>query len=134
MMERGGDVVTVVVPDRKSGSLLPQIVKHVKPSTEVHTDEWIAYGGLSTINNYWHKTVNHSAGQYVSSAGVGVNGLEGFWSSLKRAINGTHIHVSGKHLWKYAKEAEYRFNRRDCAESMFSELLGTFGPLPQRRD
>jgi hypothetical protein len=42
------------------------------------------------------------------SHGAGVNAMESFWSQLKRMINGTHIHVSGKDLWKYAKEAEYR--------------------------
>jgi hypothetical protein len=50
------------------------------------------------------------------------------------AINGTHIHVNGEHLWKYAKEAEYRFNRRHCPEAMLPELLSTFRPLPQRCD
>jgi len=60
---------------------------------------------------------------------LGVNSIEGFWAQLKRAINGTHIYVSGKHLWKYAKEAEYRFNRRDRHDQMFDELLSTFRPL-----
>lgn len=45
---------------------------------------------------------------------------------LKRSIQGTHIHVSPKHLWKYAKEAEFRFNRRNRPETMFDELLTTF--------
>lgn len=131
MLERGGDVVTAVVPDRKSGSLLPHVVKNVKAYSQVHTDEWIAYGGLGTMKRFAHKTVNHAAGEYVVN-GVGVNGLEGFWAQLKRSINGTHIHVSGKHLWKYAKEAEYRYNRRDRPETMFAELLTTFRPLPAR--
>lgn len=59
-----------------------------------------------------------------------VNAIEGFWAHLKRSINGAHIHVSGKHLWKYAKEVEYRFNRRDCPSVMLDELLTTFRPLP----
>ena len=71
---------------------------------------------------------------YVGKYGATVNGMEGFCSQLKRSINGTHIHVSGKHLWKYAKEAEYRFNRRDCASSMLPELLSTFRPLPPKCD
>lgn len=133
MMQKNGDIVTEVVPNRRSGTLLPLIIKHVKPYTQVHTDEHTAYGGLATYR-YWHQTVNHSALEYVSPTGTTVNGIEGFWAQLKRAINGTHIHVSPKHLWKYAKEAEYRFNRRDCAETMLSELLGTFGPLKSQRD
>jgi len=44
------------------------------------------------------------------------------------------IDVLGKHLWKYAKEAEYRFNRRDCAVSMLLELISTFQPLTSKPD
>jgi len=55
-----------------------------------------------------------------------VNGIEGLWSQLDRGINGTHVIVSGKHLEKYARESEYRFNRSNCGESMLSERLTTF--------
>jgi transposase-like protein len=58
-----------------------------------------------------------------------VDGMESFWSQLKRMINGTHIHVSGKHLWKYAKEAEFRFNLRHTPAAMFPALISTFPPL-----
>ncbi len=133
MVERGGDVVTEVVPSRSGRALLPHVTKHVKPGTEIHTDEFGGYGHLA-IKGSNHKRVNHSAGQYVTDQGVGVNAIEGFWAQLKRTINGTHIHVSGKHLWKYAKEAEFRFNRRNRSETMLSELLSTFGPLPEPRD
>lgn len=132
MMERGGDVVTQVVPDRRGFTLIPRVLEHVESGTEIHTDEHRGYGELS-FEGYRHRTVNHSAGEYVVG-NVGVNGIEGFWAQLKRSISGTHIHVSSKHLWKYAKEAEFRFNRRDCASTMLSELLGSFGPLPERRD
>lgn len=135
MMERNGDIVTKVIANRRRTTLQGAIVQHVKPHTEIHTDEFVSYQGVADLGKgYWHKTVNHSLGEYVSPTGTATNGVEGFWSQLKRTINGTHIHVSGKHLWKYAKEAEYRFNRRDCAETMLSELLGTFGPLTSKRD
>lgn len=133
IMERGGNIMTKVVPNRKMGTLLPLVKANVKLHSTVHTDDWIAYGTLGA-HGFFHKRVNHLAGEYVSPQGATVNGLEGFWSQLKRAINGTHIHVSGKHLWKYAKEAEYRFNRRDCASSMLPELLSTFRPLPPKCD
>lgn len=60
--------------------------------------------------------------------------MESYWSQLKRSINGTHVSVSGKHLEKYAKEFEYRFNRRSCGQMMLSELLTTFQPLSEARD
>lgn len=133
VMERGGDVVTKVVPNRLRGTIFPIVQAHVETGSEVHTDEYRTYATLGSMG-YDHKQVNHAAKQYATREGVSVNGIEGFWSQLKRSINGTHIHVSGKHLWKYAKEAEYRFNRRDCPQTMLSELLGNFGPLPERRD
>ena len=106
----------------------------MKPHTEIYTDEYTGYTDLRDLKlGYWHKTVNYSMGEYVRGH-VSTNGIEGFWSQLKRTIGGTHIHVSGRHLHKYAKEAEYRLNRRDCGETMLSELLSTFGPLPERRD
>jgi transposase len=133
MMERGGNVMTKVVADKKMNTLIPHIVENVKLHSTVHTDELRSYNDLKS-EGYFHHTVNHRTGQYVGKHGATVNGIEGFWSQLKRAINGTHIHVSGKHLWKYAKEAEYRFNRRDCASSMLPELLSTFQPLPPKCD
>lgn len=132
MIERGGDVVTQVVQGRKEKHILPHIEKHVAPGTEVHTDEFLVYGALP-FKGYNHKKINHRSGQYVDG-NVTVNTIEGFWAQLKRTISGTHIHVSGKHLWKYAKEAEFRFNRRERPEAMLGELLSKFGPLKPQCD
>lgn len=127
MKQRGGDVVTRVVPDRRSGTLLPHIFATVKPHSEVHTDTLRSYGGLGTMNGYWHKQVNHSIEEYVCrETGATVNGIEGFWAQLKRGINGTHIHVSPKHLPKYLGEFEFRHNRRHRPETMLSELMTAF--------
>lgn len=127
MKQRGGELITRVVPSRRSGDLLPHVVQHVRPYTEVHTDELLSYGGLATLNGYWHKTVCHNKGEYVSrKTGATVNGIEGFWAQLKRSINGTHIHVSGKHLSKYLGEFEFRHNRRHRPETMLSELMTAF--------
>lgn len=128
MMEKGGNVMTKVIPNRRKVTLEGHIFANVKPHTEIHTDEFISYNDLGDFNGYWHKTVNHSQEQWVSPTGVTTNAIEGFWAQLKRGIYGTHVHVSGKHLWKYAKEAEYRFNRRSRPETMFSELISTFRP------
>ena len=132
MLERNGNVITKVIPNRRKGTLQGAIVENVKPHTIVHTDEFISYDGLELVGKWYdHHTINHSEGEYVRGR-VTTNGVEGFWSQLKRAITGTHIHVSSKHLWKYAKEAEYRFNRRERPQTMFSELVSTFQPLPPK--
>jgi len=133
MMEHGGEIVTYVVADRRSGTLLPLIRQTVKRPTTIHTDEHKAYGGLGTMG-YRHATVNHSIEQYVcAKTGATVNAIEGFWRHLKASIAGTHIHVSPKYLARYAGEFEFRFNRRDCPETMLPELLSTFRPLTPKR-
>ena len=126
-LERDGDVVTTIVPDQRKHNLLPKVAENVLAGSMIHTDELRSYSDLPKMG-FSHDTVNHSRSHYVSPTGCHTQGIENFWSQLKRSINGTHIHVSGKHLWKYAKEAEYRFNRRDCAETMLEELLTTFRP------
>lgn len=134
MVERDGQIVTKVVPNIKRDTLIPQILSTVSPGTTIHTDYLHSYRVLSQ-HGYEHRRVNHNKGEYVSyDTGCHVQTIEGFWSQLKRAINGTHIHVSSKHLWKYAKEAEYRFNRRGASETMFSELVSSFLPLSAQHD
>lgn len=128
MLERGGEVVTTVVTTRTRGPMEALIQSNVLPGSTVATDEFGSYRRLDSLG-YDHVTTRHKVGHYGPT-----NGIEGFWSQLKRSINGTHIHVSGKHLWKYAKEAEYRFNRRETPSLMLPELLSTFGPLKQSRD
>ncbi len=130
-MEKGGEIVTEVAESRRAKALLPLVRKHVARHTELHTDENQAYRALGP-KEYWHKTVNHSHLQWATASGTTVNGIEGFWRHLKASINGTHIWVSGKHLAKYAKEFEFRFNRRQCPETMLPALLSTFQPLPAK--
>lgn len=122
MKEHDGRLMTMVVPNRRSGTLLPIIRDNVKAHTEIHTDEWLGYGGLSTMS-YWHKTVCHAREEYVSPTGTTVNGIEGFWAQLKRGINGTHIHVSARHLPKYLGEFEYRHNMRAVPHLMLARLM-----------
>lgn len=126
--QRGGDVITRVVANRRSATLQPIIAEHVRPLSVVHTDEWLGYSALANKHNgYRHLRVNHAAGEYVCrKTGATVNGLEGFWAQLKRGINGTHIHVSAKHLPKYLGEFEFRHNRRQHPQEMLDELMFSF--------
>ncbi|MET0251412.1 MAG: IS1595 family transposase [Novosphingobium sp.] len=125
MLERDGTVMTKIVPNNKKASLLPEIAANVKPGSVVHTDELITYRNLPGMGFEHHKAC-HSLDQYVGPTGGHVNGLEAFWAQLKRGINGTHIHVSPKHLPKYLGEFEFRHNRRDRPETMLAELMVSF--------
>ena len=133
MLERGGRLMTKVVPNQRAVTLKPIVLANVRPGGQLHTDELRSYAGLHTVG-YRHMTVNHGAGEYVGFQGASVNGIENFWRHLKCSINGTHVSVSPKHLGRYTKEFEYRFNRRNDAASMLPELLSTFLPLPSKSD
>lgn len=128
LLERGGDVSTHIIGRATRKTLHSLIVKHVRPGTTINTDEATGYLGIDQYG-FRHVTVNHGQGEYARKDGAGVNSVESFWSQLKRMINGTHIHVSRKHLWKYAKEAEFRFNLRHTPAAMFPALISTFPPL-----
>ncbi len=121
MLERDGEVMTKVVPNVRKRTLQPIMKENVEPKSTVHTDELRSYSGLAK-DGYIHKTVDHGSGEYVKG-NCHVNGIEGFWARLKLSICGTHVHVSGKHLLKYVKEFEYRYNRRKAPASIFADLV-----------
>jgi transposase-like protein len=125
MLERGGELVTTVVSSRHRGPMTDLIQSQILPGTTVCTDEFGSYRHLDACG-FDHKTVSHKAGQYVNAQGYGVNTIEGFWALLKRGINGTHIHVSGKHLPKYLGEFEYRWNMRQVPHLMLDRLMHSF--------
>ena len=98
MLERGGEVMTKVVPNVRKNTLQPIVEDNVEHGSTVHTDELKSYSGLAKAG-YTHKTVNHGAEEFVKGDSH-VNSIEGFWARLKLSIRGTHVHFSGKHLWK----------------------------------
>ena len=128
MLERDGDIMLKVVDNQKAASLMPPIIENVKDGSEVHTDELKAYENRVGAR-FTHKTVNHGKQEYVGPDGETTNSIESFFSHLKRSIAGTHTNVSHKHLQRYVKEFEYRFNRRTTPEVMLDELLSRFPEL-----
>jgi hypothetical protein len=79
----------------------------------LYTDELAAYKSLSEI--FKHKSVNHSAGEYVKDR-AHTNTIEGFWSLLKRQIIGIHHSISAKHLQRYSDESAFRYNQRKLTQ------------------
>jgi transposase len=124
-MERGGDVITKVVPNNKKSSLLPAVTESVVPGSIIHSDELMTYRNIPSMG-FEHHTANHSMEDWVGPTGGHVQSLEGFWAALKRGINGTHIHVSQKHLPKYLGEFEYRWNMRHVPHLMLDRLMTSF--------
>ncbi|NQU62057.1 MAG: IS1595 family transposase [Rhodospirillales bacterium] len=124
MIERGGDVITRVVPNAQRNTLIPHIVANVERGSTISTDEYHPYKSLPA-EGYEHLVVKHREREYVRGK-AHTNTLDGFWSILKRAIRGTHVHVSRKHMAKYLGEFEFRYNLRHSPERMFDLLLASF--------
>jgi transposase-like protein len=117
LLERGGKVKTAVIPTRKQ-NIPEKIVRQlVEPGTEVHTDEYSGYYNLK--DGYLHKVVNHLEG-YVRE-NVHTNGIENFWSCLKRGIGGTYIAVEPFHLFRYVDEQAFRFNNRATKDNPLND-------------
>ena len=131
MLQRDGKIVAAPIPDVTIYTVEGIINENVEPQAARSARTSIApISGLQ--HAYDHGTVNHSAKEYVRGIHH-VNSLESHWSLFKRAIKGTHVHISSKHAWKYVSEFSYRRNMRHSHWSMFNLLVHAFA-LPRLKD
>ncbi|MGE4068523.1 MAG: IS1595 family transposase [Vicinamibacterales bacterium] len=106
-------VRTAVIPNVRRHSVREQVSKHVEPGATLNTDAFKSYNGLDA--DYVHKVIDH-AECYVEGT-VHTNGLENFWSLLKRALKGTYVSVEPFHLFRYLDEQSFRFNERGLTDA-----------------
>lgn len=130
MLQRDGRLLAAPIPDVTTYTVEGIINENIPAGTTISTDEHRVYQGLR--HAYDHGTVNHSAKEYVRGIHH-VNGLESHWSLFKRAVKGTHVHISAKHSWKYVSEFSYRRNMRHSHSNMFNLLVEAFA-LPRLKD
>lgn len=121
MIQRGGELRAMVVPDRKAATVQGLIRANVAAGSHVMTDEHTGFVGLQ--GRYNHHTVSHAKGEYVRLFLLHTNTIEGAWSQLKRQIVGIHHFVSAKHLGRYVTEATWRYNRRAAGEGARLDAL-----------
>ena len=127
MVERGGNLHAVATKDTGSNTLMTLARNHIDISSTIYTDEHMPYRTLPKLG-FNHESVNHGAKEFVNGM-ASTNTAEGFWSHLKRGINGIYHHVSAKHLQMYCDEYSYRWNTRDMTdgerfEDWFSHING----------
>jgi transposase-like protein len=108
IVQRGGKVKAMVVPNRKKSALQAEVRKHVEAGSALYTDALLSYNGLE--GDYAHKAIDHAVA-YVDGA-VHTNTLENFWALLKRSISGTYVSVEPFHLFRYLDEQSFRYNFR----------------------
>ncbi len=115
MVERGGRVKTRPIANVTGKTLKDAIREDVHPSARIITDENNAYTGIGAEFAGGHQTVCHSAREYVRGD-VHSNTIEGFFSTVKRGINGIYHAVSKEHLHRYLAEFEFRYNNRELED------------------
>ena len=117
MVQRKGNVKALRTDRVDSATIIPIIKKNVMPNSTVYTDEFRTYNSLKK-NGYDHKRVNHGDEVWVIGD-AHTNTIEGFWSLVKRGINGVYHSVDGKYLQSYVNEYTFRYNRRGDEKPMF---------------
>lgn len=121
MLERGGNVVCKVVNDTSVRSLTPPILRYVKRTATLYTDEWCGYDKVRRL--YHTEMVDHGKGLYVNGNAY-TNSIEGFWGNYcKRPINGIYNRVSRKYLQRYFDEFCVRYNHRKVSNAQRFEFM-----------
>lgn len=124
---RGGKVKAVAVKDTTMETLQKYIIKNVEGGSTVCTDEHRSYKGLDAYD-YNHLTINHSVGEYVKDM-ASTNGIESFWSLLKRGFMGVYHQMSVEHLNRYINEFSFRHDvtKNSCEDVIKKVFYNTNG-------
>lgn len=119
LVERDGEVRSQVMAQVTSANVGRVMQEHIEPTATVMTDQFQAYKtpGRRFAN---HEVVDHSKDEYVRGR-THTNTAEGYFSQLKRSIDGTHHHVSEKHLDRYLAEFDYRYSTRKVKDGERTE-------------
>ncbi len=121
MVERKGDVRTWHVEHRDKKTIFPLIRANIEKGSTIYSDEHPMYSTLNRIG-FNHDFIKHNNYKWANGA-VCTNTIEAFWSLLKRGIRGTYIHVSKKWMQSYLDEFSFRYNRRNCSNKVFNDLV-----------
>ena len=108
ILERGKTVRATVIEDRTKATIQPIVKEHVDAGANIYSDEHGEQWRMDLLYN--HEVVNHLE-QYVNG-NVHCNGVENFWSCLKRTVHGTYVSVEPFHLFRYVDEQAFRYNNR----------------------
>jgi len=115
LVERGGQVRSFSAKRITSAKLKGAIRAHVDPSARICTDERRGYAGIGAEFAGGHHTVNHSRNEY-ARGDVTTNTVEGFFSILKRGVNGVFHHIGAQYMDQYLAEFDFRYNHRDVTD------------------
>ena len=118
-----GQVLSAIVPDRTSETLIPHIVARVMPGSKVVTDMMSGYRKLGQ-HGFDHVQINHSVA-FHDFKGHSTNDIEAYWSTVRRMLRSAR-QVSREHMWTFLAEIEFKYNRRHSKEAIFEEIISNF--------
>ncbi len=127
LMERGGEVRAIVVPNQRKVTLQGNVRDNVVPGSHVFSDTLASYVGLDA--DYVHRMIDHTKA-YVEGK-THTNTIENFWSLLKRCLDGTYVAVAPSHLGRYVDEQVFRFNARKGSDA--TRFLQAMLAVPGKR-
>jgi len=125
--DKHSTVRTTVIGRPRKYVLQGEVLDTVAPGSQVYTDELKSYDGLDS--HYAHKVINHA--ESYARGNVHTNGIENFWSLLKRSLSGTYVSVEPFHLFRYLDEQAYRFNHRKQTDA--ERFAGVLSSVEGRR-
>jgi transposase-like protein len=127
-LERKGKVRATVAVSRKKPVMQSFVKGNVNPGSRIMSDEFA--GSWKMDDEYTHKIVNHLETYVVGN--VHTNGIENFWSLLKRGLRGSYISVEPFHLFRYVDEQVFRFNTRKTLNDFGRFALAVFQIVGRR--
>jgi transposase-like protein len=125
LLERKGKVRLKHVANARRATIQAEVRQNVEAGSQLFTDFLPSYNGLS--GEFIHQAINHA--ECYAKGNVHTNGMENFWSLLKRTIKGTYVSVEAFHLFRYLDEQAFRFNERetDDAGRFLKGIVGVIG-------
>jgi len=121
ILERGGDIRALVIEKANKKTVEPILCDAVEKGATVYTDALLSYKDIGDW--FTHQVIDHSV-SYVEGQ-IHTNGLENFWSLLKRGLSGTYVSVEPYHLFRYLDEQVFRYNERKGKDAdRFVQVLG----------
>jgi transposase-like protein len=131
MKERGGRTRALQVSEANQDSVQTMIRQNVEIGSTINTDEFAAYQGIAN-SGYLHKTVNHTAKEYVRNT-VTTNSVESVFAVMRRGMHGVYHHASKKHIGRYMNEFTFRLNEGNVERHTMDRLHSFVSAVAGRR-
>jgi len=131
MKERNGRTRAIKLSEVNRASVQTMIRQNVEKGATINTDEYSVYQGIAN-SGYLHKTVNHSAKEYVRNT-VTTNSVESVFAVMRRGLHGVYHHASPKHINRYVNEFTFRLNEGNVERHTMERLDSLVGVVTGRR-